>query len=253
MPMHSLSTPSLNKKSIRFTRSLVRVVLLSAFCMLTACSSQLGLQPVPADSGQMITDSTLYSRGFHQVALQTRLDHFDLGPLVTARFSIKNGSALDTALDIRNFSASLNGQPIALQSYDKVHERVLAEHDAARQDILERQSRLALGYEHVYGVDSYADMTLANDWDPVGYSLESRMLASQTERRLKALEEQTQRRLANLDALYVRGVHIPADGVYTTLLEVPVPVELKAGDELELTLNLAPDAHNFHVQVKERD
>lgn len=223
------------------------------FLGLAACSSQLGLQPVPADSSQMVTDSTLYSQGFHQVALQTRLEQFDRGPLVTARFSIKNGSALETPFDIRNFSVYFNGQPLALQSYDTVHERVLAEYGSLRQDILKRQSRLAQGYEYVHGVDSYADLTLANDWDPVGYSLESRMLASQTEQRLKNLEEDTQRRLRNLDALYVRGAHIPAQGLYTALLEVPVPPSLKAGDELELNFNLAPDSHKFYVRIEERD
>ena len=223
---------------------------LLAILSLSACSStKLQLAPEPTSQQEVLDGTRFLSRGFHDVVIAPRIDVFEDGAVLHVGIGLKNGSALETPFNITNINASHNTDELPLHTFERIHNRILAQQKEQLEALSVRQARLTTGYERSYGMDR--GFSEADAWDPVTFGMETERLQHSTEKRARQLEEATKRKLAALETLYVKGIEIGGGARFESFFELPLPTDLTQGDTIVIRINFPPDLHEFRIAILE--
>lgn len=220
------------------------IALFFILIFLNGCSSKpLTLAPELQPYQYVIEDSKLFSQKFHLIAISPSFEVWNPNPILHLGFAVRNGSALETKLALRDFSFTLNGQPLAVQSFSQANQRTLAEHDRLIKIAQTKNEQQRFGAESAFGSDTIG----STDWDPVGMAMKNSFTKNSLEQQLKGIEVATKRKMERIDQLYRNGIEIPANKTYEGFIEAELPNKLKAGDKLDVVVNVEPDSHKFQL------
>ncbi len=226
--------------------SLQLVALLS----LSACSStKLQLAPEPSSQQEILDGTRLLSRGFNDVVIAPRIEVFEDGSVLHVGIGLRNGSLLEAPFNITHISASHNADELPLHTFERIHNRILAQQKEQLEALSVRQERLTAGYERSYGVGRSLSDTDA--WDPVTFGLETERLQHSSSKLTRQLEEATKRKLTALETLYVKGAEIGGGSRFESFFELPLPAELTPGDTITIRISFPPDLHEFRMALLE--
>lgn len=225
-------------------------LLLITILSLSACSSTvLQLAPEPSPQQQVLDGTRFLSRGFHDVVIAPRIEQFQDGPVLHVGIGLRNGSLLETPFDISHISAVHNDAELPLNSFERIHNRILAQQKEQLEALSLRQARLTAGYERSYGMGS--SFSEADAWDPVTFGLETEHLQNSTDKRSRQIEEATKRKLSALETLYVKGAEIGGGQRFESFFEFPIPSDVAKGDTITIRVNFPPDHHEFRIAILE--